>query len=89
MAKSESVKVTYSLPEDLVTELRAVVREGSAPSYSAFVEGALRRAVDEAREERFAAEFTQAAGDEDFLSDIDGVQADFEATDAESARKLP
>jgi len=89
MAKSESVKVTYSLPGDLVDELRSVVREGSAPSYSAFVERALRRAVDVAREERLAAEFAEAAEDPDFLADLEEVQADFEAADAESARTIP
>ena len=67
MTKSESVKVTYSLPEDLVDELREVVREGPAPSYSAFVEGALRRTVNEEKERQLAAEFAEAAEDADFL----------------------
>jgi len=89
MAKSESVKVTYSLPAALVEELREVVREGPAASYSAFVEGALRRAVDEAREERLAAEFADAARDPEFLADIEEVESDFKAADAELARKIP
>ena len=46
MAKvSNPVKVTYSLPQELIDEVRMVVREGAAPSYSAFVEDALREAV--------------------------------------------
>jgi len=89
MTKSESVKVTYSLPEDLVDELREVVREGPAPSYSAFVEGALRRAVNEEKERQLAAEFAEAAEDGDFLSDIEDVESDFVGADTESARKIP
>ncbi len=89
MGKSESVKVTYSLPATLVDELRDVVSEGAAPSYSAFVEGALKRAVDEAREQRLAAEFADAGEDPDFLADIEVVQTDFAAADSESARKIP
>jgi Arc/MetJ-type ribon-helix-helix transcriptional regulator len=89
MPKSKSVKVTYSLPSKLVDDLRNAVKEGSAPSYSAFVEDALRRAVDEAREKMLAAEFAEAAGDEEFLADIDEVASAFEAVDTESARKLP
>ena len=41
MATRPVKKVTYSLPEELVESIRAVVREGAAPSYSAFVEQAL------------------------------------------------
>ena len=89
MSKSESVKVTYSLPAGLVDDLRDVVSEGAAPSYSAFVEGALRRAVDEAREQRLASEFADAGEDPDFLADIDEVQKDFAAADSESARSIP
>ena len=89
MAKSESVKVTYSLPEDLVNELREVVREGPAPSYSAFVETALRRAVDEEKERRLAAEFAAAAEDPGFISDLEETQADFNVADAETAREIP
>jgi len=89
MTKSESVKVTYSLPEDLVDELREVVREGPAPSYSAFVEGALRRAVNEEKERQLAAEFAEATEDADFMSDMDEVRKDFDVVDAESAREIP
>jgi metal-responsive CopG/Arc/MetJ family transcriptional regulator len=49
-----SVKVTYSLPQDLINEVRLVVREGAAPSYSAFVEDALRKAVRREREKLIA-----------------------------------
>ena len=38
MLKRPKRKVTYSLPEELIEDIACVVREGAAPSYSAFVE---------------------------------------------------
>jgi Arc/MetJ-type ribon-helix-helix transcriptional regulator len=84
-----TVKVTYSLPEELVDQVRLVVRDGAAPSYSAFVEGALREAVRREREKLIAAEFKQAAEDPLFLADINEVEKDFENADAESERLIP
>ena len=49
MATRRVKKVTYSLSEELVEGIRAVVREGAAPSYSAFVEQALEEGVRRAR----------------------------------------
>ncbi len=89
MAADKVVKVTYSLPADVVVEVRSVVREGAAPSYSAFVERALRDAVRAARERLLAAEFDEAAADPLFLADVEHVERDFESADAESARLMP
>lgn len=84
-----SIKVTYSLPEELIDEVRMVVREGAAPSYSAFVEDALREAVRREREKLIAEEFEQAAKDPQFIADIDEVEKDFEHADAESTKLIP
>jgi Arc/MetJ-type ribon-helix-helix transcriptional regulator len=89
MTEDPVVKVTYSLPADIVSAVRSVVREGAAPSYSAFVEGALREAVHAARERLLAAEFDEAAADPLFLADIEEVERDFAAADADAARLLP
>ena len=90
MAKvSDSVKVTYSLPQELIDDVRMVVREGAAPSYSAFVEDALRDAVRKEREKLIAEEFERAAKDPQFLADIDKVEKDFEQADAESTKLIP
>ena len=83
-----ATKVTYSLPADLVEAVRSVVRDGAAPSYSAFVEQALRAAVKRAREERLAAEFRDAADDPGFLAELEEVERDFEHADAETARMI-
>ena len=63
-------KVTYSLPEALVEDVRSVVRDGAAPSYSAFVEEALADSVRRAHEERLAEAFQSAANDPEFLADV-------------------
>jgi Arc/MetJ-type ribon-helix-helix transcriptional regulator len=64
-------KVTYSLPEDLLEGVRAVVKEGAAPSYSAFVQSALADGVSRAREALLAEAFLNASQDPDFLEDVD------------------
>jgi Arc/MetJ-type ribon-helix-helix transcriptional regulator len=89
MGAESTVKVTYSLPSELADQVRCVVREGAAPSYSAFVERALRAAVRQAKDRLLAAEFEEAAEDPLFLADLDHAESDFEHSDAESARLIP
>jgi Arc/MetJ-type ribon-helix-helix transcriptional regulator len=76
-------KVTYSLPEELVEGIRAAVREGAAPSYSAFVERALEEGVRRAREQRLAEAFREAASDPAFLADVEAAMQDFHDADTE------
>jgi Arc/MetJ-type ribon-helix-helix transcriptional regulator len=63
-------KVTYSLPEALLEDVRSVVRDGAAPSYSAFVEEALTFSVRRAHEEQLSKAFQSAADDPAFLADV-------------------
>jgi Arc/MetJ-type ribon-helix-helix transcriptional regulator len=70
-------KVTYSLPEELLDRVRSVVREGAAPSYSAFVQQALADGVSRAREALLAESFLQASRDPIFLEDVDRALRDF------------
>jgi Arc/MetJ-type ribon-helix-helix transcriptional regulator len=63
-------KVTYSLPADLIDDLREVVRNGAAASYSSFVERALAEGVSRAREAQLAAAFNDAGSDPVFLDDV-------------------
>lgn len=76
-------KVTYSLPEKLVNEIADVVREGAAPSYSAFVEEALTEGIRKAREETLAKAFSDAADDPEFLDDIEETMRSFRHVDHE------
>ena len=71
MARQRMRKVTYSLPEELLEGVRSVVREGAAPSYSAFVERALADGVVRAREALLAEAFLSASQDPGFLDDVD------------------
>jgi len=77
-------KVTYSLPEELVESIASVVRDGAAPSYSAFVENALAEGVRNAREDALARAFSDAAADPDFLDDVEETSRVFHHIDAES-----
>ncbi len=79
-------KVTYSLPEALIDRVRAVVKGGAAPSYSAFVEQALADRVRRAHEEQLAGAFRSAASDAKFLADIHQSMKDFEGGDARGDR---
>jgi Arc/MetJ-type ribon-helix-helix transcriptional regulator len=86
MATRPVKKVTYSLPEELVEGIRAVVREGAAPSYSAFVERALEEGVRRAREQHLAEAFRDAAADPAFLEDVEEAMREFRDADAEQER---
>jgi Arc/MetJ-type ribon-helix-helix transcriptional regulator len=86
MAARENIKVTYSLPENLVEGVRSIVSEGGAPSYSAFVERAIEEALERERERRLESELAEAAQDPLFLADIAEVAREFEHADAETDR---
>jgi Arc/MetJ-type ribon-helix-helix transcriptional regulator len=79
-------KVTYSLPEDLLDGVRSVVREGAAPSYSAFVQQALADGINRAREALLAEAFLEASQDSDFIEDVDRTLRDFGNSDDEESR---
>ena len=81
MSTKPKRKVTYSLPEELIEDIACVVREGAAPSYSAFVEEALTEKVRAAREEALAAAFGQAAADPAFLTDVEDTMEAFKHID--------
>lgn len=83
MSTKPKRKVTYSLPEELIEDIACVVREGAAPSYSAFVEEALTEKVRAAREEALAGAFAHAAADPAFLADVEETMAAFRHVDTE------
>lgn len=87
MAGRRLRKVTYSLPEDLIDRVRSVVKEGAAPSYSAFVERALSDLVRRARENQLAGAFRSAAADPGFLGDIQQTMNCFDRADGDSGRE--
>ena len=86
MTRQRMRKVTYSLPEELLDGVRSVVREGAAPSYSAFVQQALTDGVSRAREALLAESFLEASRDPKFLEDVDRALRDFGNADDEEGR---
>jgi len=77
-------KVTYSLPVDLVDEVRSVVRDAGAVSYSMFVERALRQAVRGERERLLELEFAEAARDPQFMADLEETEQAFRYADEDA-----
>jgi Arc/MetJ-type ribon-helix-helix transcriptional regulator len=84
-----TVKVTFSLPADLVRRARELVAGGHFPSQNALVRAALERELREARENQLRAEYEEAARDPLFLRDIEEAMRDFAAVDSETARMIP
>jgi Arc/MetJ-type ribon-helix-helix transcriptional regulator len=84
MAEGGSRKVTYSLPEELLGAMEGAVREGAAPSYSAFVAQAVRERLQRLREERLAKAFAEAGRDPLFLEDVGETMEAFAAADETS-----
>ena len=85
----ESKKVTLSLPVGVMDEVRQLVKQGAAPSHSAFVIGAFEKDTRVCRKTQLQEEFHQAAGDPDFLQDVDVTMEKFATADAETARMIP
>lgn len=82
-------KVTFSLPEDLLSEIREVVDEGIFPSQNVVVREALRNELKRSRTQRLRQEFQEAARDPLFLKDLKETEAAFRTADGETARMIP
>ncbi len=83
MSEGTARKVTYSLPDDLLNEMETAVREGAAPSYSAFVAQAVREQLHRQYEQRLKDEFSAAAEDPLFLEDVEETMRAFGEADRE------
>jgi Arc/MetJ-type ribon-helix-helix transcriptional regulator len=86
MVDGKSRKVTYSLPNELLEAMEGVVREGAAPSYSAFVAEAVRERLDRLTEQRLREAFEAAARDPQFLEDVEATTQAFAAADGAMAQ---
>jgi len=89
MEKQVKHKVTYTLPAQLMAQIKQMVGAGVAPSQTAFVEQALKRELKIAKAALLRKEFEQAAHDRLFLQDIESNMKDFELADAETAEMMP
>ncbi len=88
MVSAAQTKVTLSLDSVLVHEVRKLVKEGDAPSQSAFVEEALRQKLKEAKREKRRRALLAASKDPLFLADVAEIEKEFAFADAESARMI-
>ena len=79
-------KVTFTLPSEMVRQMREVVQKGSVASQNALVREALQQQLKRLREEEFAREMEEAARDPLFLQDMEECLHDFRFVDAETTR---
>lgn len=82
-------KVTFSLPADLVREVREVVAAGMFRSQNVLVREALEKELRHARAQRLRREFQEAAQDPMFLRDLKETEKAFKTADTETARMMP
>jgi Arc/MetJ-type ribon-helix-helix transcriptional regulator len=83
------MKVTFSLPSELVRSVREAVAEGFFPSQNSMVREALTRELRRIREKRLYDEFVEAANDPLFMQDLEQTQQAFAGADSETARMIP
>ena len=89
MERQVKHKATYTLPAQLIVQIKEMVDAGIAPSQTAFVEQALRRELKIAKAALLRKEFEQATHDQLFLRDIESTMEDFESADAQTAEMMP
>ena len=82
-------KITFSLPAEVVAELRQVVAEGVAPSENVLVREAIERELKRVRSQELRRAFAEAASDPLFMQDIAETMQAFDSSDAETARMIP
>jgi len=89
MEKPVKHKVTYTLPAQLMAQIKQMVDAGIAPSQTAFVEQALKRELKIAKAALLRKEFEGAAHDRLFLRDIESTMKDFESADVQTVEMMP
>ena len=82
-------KVTFSLPEALLSEVRSAVKAGQFRSQNALVRQAIETELKRIEADRLRQEFLDAAQDPMFMKDIEESEQAFNSADSEKARMLP
>ena len=81
-------RATFTLPVTVLEALDEAVAQGAATSKSALVERALLEELARMNRQMLAREWEAASRDPLFIKDIDDVDDEFRAADAETARGL-
>lgn len=88
MATATTEKVTFSLPADLVRQMREAVQKGGVASQNALVREAVQHQLKRLREAEFEREMEEAARDPLFMQDLQECMHDFRFVDVETARLI-
>ncbi|HWQ77946.1 MAG TPA: hypothetical protein VN381_03980 [Anaerovoracaceae bacterium] len=80
--------VTFSLPADLLEELKEYVKYDCIPSVNAGVREALEEYSAKIKKEILAKEMEKASKDPLFMKDLEDCMKDFEAVDRETSGRL-
>lgn len=88
MATATTEKVTFTLPAEMVRQMREIVQKGGVASQNALVREALQHQLKRLREEAFAREMEEAARDPLFMQDMEESMQDFRFVDSETARMI-
>lgn len=78
-------KATFVLDESIIEQAKRIVEIGRFKSMNAFVEAAIREAIERIKKEQIKKAIIAASNDPLFLSDIREIQNDFEHVDFEGA----
>jgi hypothetical protein len=85
--RGKTKKATFNLHTDVLTALEEA-SQGATISKNALVEQALLKELNELRKQSRRKLWQQAAKDALFIKDVKDVEDDFNAADAETARKI-
>jgi hypothetical protein len=86
--REKTKKATFNLHADVLIALDEMMAHGIAPSKNALVERALTKELNELRKRVRKELWQTAARDALLLKDIEEVEAEFQAADSETARRI-
>jgi len=87
--ESKLKKVTFALPEGLLSKLRTLADNKCVTSVNAVVREAVEAYVAKLEREDFLRAMTEAANDPEFMRDVQETEAAFRFADDESAKVIP
>lgn len=81
MKRQPRVKVTYVVDRDVAEGIKRAVDAGLAGSQSGLVQDAVAAYLANARKAELRDAYARAAGDPEFIADVESVMEDFTALD--------
>ena len=84
---SKSKNITFSLPVDLIEELKECAENNHLPSVSAGVREAIEQNVANIEKKALYDKMMEAANDSLFMKDLHDSMSAFSVSDAESAKE--